>query len=361
MIELIEGDVLEVLSGEESSKYTCVFTDTPYGLGFKGKEWDRDVPSALVWEQVKRVSKPGAVMLAYGGSRTFHRLMVNMEDAGLEIYDTLLWLHSSGFPKAYDISKGIDKAAGAEREVIGVREDFAKRAPKNKFNQFDALNASRTGYNSREFAKRMGVVTAPATEDARVWSGYSNLLKPSFEPIVFARNPRTSTYVYHAVNDGTSALNIDECRVETEESILVTGDESAIIKGLWPANILHDGSAEVIDTFGVNNNDGKSNARFFYCAKASRSERNAGLNRHNGHPTIKPLRLNKHLAMLMRPPVEYLDRSILLVPFCGTGSEIIGAMMAGWKNIVGIDNDPESLGIARDRIDYWASKDTGGS
>ena len=181
-LQLHHGDCLEVMRAMPSNSVDSIVTDPPYGLSFMGKRWDYDVPSVDVWAECLRVLKPGGHLLAFAGTRTQHRMAVRIEDAGFEIRDMIAWVYGSGFPKSLDVSKALDKAAGAEREVVGVREDFARRA--GLAERPNTANAG--GYANPQNA---GQITAPATEAARQWKGWGTALKPALEPITMARKP----------------------------------------------------------------------------------------------------------------------------------------------------------------------------
>lgn len=227
----------------------AIVTDPPYGLSFMGKKWDYDVPSVEIWAECLRVLKPGGHLLAFAGTRTQHRMAVRIEDAGFEIRDMIAWVYGSGFPKSLDVSKAIDKAAGAERDVIGVREDFAKRMSLSK----RPGTANVGGYVNPQAA---GEITAPATDDARQWQGWGTALKPALEPITVARKPLVGTVAANVLAHGTGALNIDGCRVEGTPAptrfdpakhghegwrMNATGAECAANAsplGRWPANLI---------------------------------------------------------------------------------------------------------------------------
>jgi len=339
-----------------------------------------------IWREVWRVCKPGAVLMAFGGTRTFHRLMVAIEDVGWEIADTLMWIHAQGFPKSHSIGKAIDREAGAEREVVGV----VKKKP-------SASSDCNEGW-VRPWAegKTTMDITAPATPDAAIWQGWGTSLKPAFEPVILARKPRAGTYAANALAHGAGALWVDGGKVGTElvqsgNGALghhgIYGDmarnpnSAGVSMGRWPSNLLLDETAaEMLGQV----------SRFFYTAKAARGERDAGLegfwfegdnlsggggtanekadayqsrktSRHNPHPTVKPLDLCRYLATLLRPPEPYLDEARLLAPYAGSGSEMIGAMLAGWRNVTGIELEQEYLDIARARIAWWqrAYEETG--
>lgn len=200
---LHHGDSLEVLKTLPDNSVDSIVTDPPYGLSFMGKRWDYDVPSVEIWAECLRVLKPGGHLLAFAGTRTQHRMAVRIEDAGFEIRDMIAWVYGSGFPKSLDVSKQIDKAAGAERDVIGA-SPWASRG---------GAGLSRSIVNDDNWQSRGDSVTAPATEAARQWQGWGTALKPALEPITVARKPLIGTVASNVLEWGTGALNIDGCRV----------------------------------------------------------------------------------------------------------------------------------------------------
>ncbi len=233
----------------------CV-TDPPYGLEFMGKGWDHGVPVIEFWQAISGALLPGAMCLAFGGTRTFHRLAVAIEDAGFEIRDTVMWVYGSGFPKSLDISKAIDKAAGAEREVVGFK-------PSDRPNRVGRQGGSMAGVETR------AVETAPATDAAKLWQGYGTALKPAWEPIIVAMKPLDGTFSDNAIEHGVAGINVDGGRVGTEDG-LKGGQYSGKIRddgncygahknlspedykqpqGRFPANLIHDGSEEVLGLF----------------------------------------------------------------------------------------------------------------
>jgi site-specific DNA-methyltransferase (adenine-specific) len=326
--ELHQGDCLDVLKTLADCSVDAIVTDPPYGLSFMGKRWDYDVPAEAVWVECLRVLKPGGHLLAFAGTRTQHRMAVRIEDAGFEIRDMIAWVYGSGFPKSLDVSKAIDKAAGAEREKIPVGDPVKRMIP--------GADQDKTGSwikdNGREY--QPGIET-PATEAAKQWEGWGTAIKPSLEPITLARKPLAGTVAANVLEHGTGGLNIDGCRVESNgdklgggristtaegwdrpwkhdseaiEACKARGNE-AVAKaeqlGRWPANFIHDGSEEVLalfpettsgsltgqprtenkiygsaaNTLGTprfHEGDSGSAARFFYCAKASRDDRDEG-------------------------------------------------------------------------------------
>lgn len=358
-IKLLVGDVVDRLKEMPGDNYDAMLTDPPYGLEFMNKGWDKVVPGVEVWSEVLRVLKPGAFALVFGGTRTFHRLAVALEDAGFELRDTLMWVYGSGFPKSLDVSKAIDKAAGAEREVIGPRV-YADGTTGHYAPMHEGYERPFTERMVAEGAPKLD--TRPATPEAERWQGYGTSLKPAYEPILLVRKPTKLTYAQTALEHGCGALNIDGARIPTTDTLSIGSNNrsNAAVNfgmkdnkaaqgqhsgGRWPANLIHDGSDEVTELFP---NDA---ARFFYCAKASKSERSAGVER-NAHPTVKPLALTEYLAKLLLPP----EGGNLLVPFSGSGSEAIGAMRAGWTGITLIEREQEYMQIARDRLMHEIDK-----
>lgn len=312
------GDCLEVLKNFENSSIDSVVTDPPYGLSFMGKKWDYDVPSAEIWAECLRVLKPGGHLLVFAGTRTQHRMCVNIEDAGFEIRDMIAWVYGSGFPKSQNVGKAIDKAAGAEREVIGRHVQSVQQRKKG-----NSLKGSKDAGLAWQFD-----ITAPATEAAQQWDGWGTALKPALEPITVARKPFKGTVANNVLEHGTGAMNIDGCRVA---GAFVAAD------GRWPANLIHDGSDEVVELFPESNG---SAARFFYCAKANKKDREDG----NTHPTVKPTDLMAYLCRLVTPP-----SGIVLDPFMGSGSTGKAAVREGFS-FIGIEREAEYFQIAQQRV-----------
>lgn len=353
---ILLGDCRDVMPTLDAASIDSIVTDPPYGLSFMGKGWDHGVPGVDFWTHALRVAKPGAHLLAFGGTRTYHRLACAIEDAGWEIRDCVMWMYGSGFPKSHDVSKAIDKAAGAERtKVIGTKLGRPGMA-KDGSNQ-------RSGFDAAFGGNAYGVlsthITAPATEAARRWNGWGTALKPAYEPIIVARKPLDGTVAENVIAHGTGAMNVGGCRVEGNR---------------WPANLIHDGSDEVLELFPTTASN--SAARFFYCAKASKSDRDEGCDelpskqigtyaqdewsrqhmgntpdarreaRHNTHPTVKPTALMRYLCRLVTPP-----GGLVLDPFAGSGSTGKAAILEGFR-FVGIEQDETYAAIARARIEH---------
>jgi len=392
VIQLHCGNSLDVLATLGSNSVDSIITDPPYGLSFMGRKWDYDVPSKEIWGQCLRVLKPGGHLLAFAGTRTQHRMCVNIEDAGFEIRDMIAWVYGSGFPKSQNVGKAIDKAAGAEREVIG-----------SKLGQpgYSLANNGRTNavYGDLHNPSAECAITAPATPEAQQWDGWGTALKPALEPITVARKPFTGTVAGNVLEHGTGAINIDGCRVTCDPADF--GDPSrfqgarkgndswdrqdkgmfdagrsggwanGVPSGRWPANLIHDGSDEVTELFPESKgrqgavtgkepssktkevlgkfsgrtpfdvrNDSGSAARFFYCAKANKKDREDG----NTHPTVKPTDLMSYLCRLVTPP-----NGIVLDPFMGSGSTGKAAVREGFS-FIGIDKEEEYVAIASKRL-----------
>ena len=369
---LYHGDCLEVLKTLPPNSVDSVVTDPPYGLSFMGKNWDYDVPAIEVWQECLRVLKPGGHLLAFAGTRTQHGMAVRIEDAGFEIRDMIAWVYGSGFPKSLDVSKAIDKAAGAERESVCVSENIRPNS--------DRGNGLAHGEYGREWD-----ITAPATDAAKQWQGWGTALKPALEPITVARKPLVGTVADNVLKHGTGALNVDGCRVPTDDDLnggaysaerkpsssewvknggtihSSTGKEFIQPLGRWPANLIHDGSEEVTELL----NDA---ARFFYCPKSSKKDRDQGLEgferrnnmRVNGpreseeakhatklaniHPTVKPTELMRYLCRLVTCP-----GGTVLDPFTGSGSTGKAAVLEGFR-FIGIEREAEYVAIADARI-----------
>lgn len=453
--QILHGDCLPIMCDMPENSVDAIVTDPPYGLEFMGKGWDKlsgapgynergrmtpvssglcknkgfnQIPNSYQagkpmqdWHyrwaiEALRVAKPGAHMLAFGGTRTHHRLMVAIEDAGWEIRDTMGYLYGSGFPKSLDVSKAIDKAAGVEREVV-------KTTPSGGYKR-QMINNAEQGFRPVDYYPEGNKFTSneSITDAAKQWDGWGTALKPAWEPIILCRKPLSEKTVAENVQKwGTGALNVDACRIGTGGGTTRscqsdfqskgikgqvhatrgyrTGHEVVVInKGRFPANLIHDGSDEVLALFpktssgkmmptkienGAHGNvygkhveyttmetygDSGSAARFFYTAKADTTERNKYLKgrpmqkvndgrdtlidnpfqrgetlRKNIHPTVKPIDLLQYLARLITPP-----KGTILDPFAGSGSTGIAAFNEEFNYIL-IEIEKEYVEIAKIR------------
>lgn len=368
-IRLICGDVRRVLRAKDPEQYAACLCDPPYGLKFANHRWDYDVPSVETWREILRTLKPGAPLLAFGGSRTYHRLTVAIEDAGFEIRDCLIWLYSTGMPKGQELGAQLDKRAGAERKVSGyyIHPDGGRRNEVPR----DSDRTYGLGHPGRKLQ-----VTAPETPEARKWDGYSTVLKPSWEPVILARKPFSGTVVDNALKHGTGPLNIDRCRIPLERAEKLGGGAVSADRQGWERPWKRDAAkrgaakkriagnvarAEQLGRYPTNvlidpvaaamlENQSSGASRFFYVPKVSRRERGSG----NDHPTCKPVRLIYYLATLILPP----EPGRLLIPFSGSGSEMIGARFSGWKRMTGIEIEARYVAIAQKRLETFARFET---
>lgn len=334
------GNCLDVLKQYPDDHFEAVVCDPPYGLSFMGSGWDHGVPTAEYWGECLRVAKPGAHLVAFGGSRTYHRLTCAIEDAGWQIRDSLMWLYGSGFPKSHNVATAITKASGD-------------------------------------------------TKQAEIWAGWGTALKPAYEPIVLARKPLVGTVAQNVLAYGAGALNLSACRNGDAPRVnQPSGNKAGGVSlnmsrygmpedgqptqaiGRWPTNVLIDD--QIAEQLG-------DKATFFYQAKASRSEREEGLSHldaqdravygqfvgtedhspkvnpraKNHHPTVKPVAVMAWLVRLVSAP-----NALILDPFCGSGSTGIAAIRER-RRFVGIDLSADYTAIAHARIVHEVSKQVG--
>lgn len=408
MTRLLFGDCREVLARMGTASVDAVVTDPPYELGFMGKKWDNTgiAYDAGLWAEIMRVLKPGGHVVAFGATRTYHRMACAIEDAGLEIRDSLHWMYGSGFPKSRDLAKDLDKQEGIWRGRAGgiVSE-----------------NPAMSGGNYERTPKGK-----PVTEAAAAWDGWQTALKPAHEPFVLARKPLIGTLVENVVTYGAGVININACRVPAFDgyekawdrpvstnigakggAFISTGEQHTVdisgnkpSGGRWPTNVVlshsigcmpnacldgcpvqgidRQSGEEVSKFFPVLNWDPEYDGAFFYQKKVSRSEREAGCESleaktptgaeigvglkspragagrtqdtlHNNHPTVKPWRLMEWCIRLVTPP-----GGIVLDPFMGSGSTGIAAVHAR-AQFIGIEREPEYIQIAAARIAHARS------
>lgn len=419
---IINGDCIEEMRKMPENSVDSIVTDPPYELGFMGKSWDSTgiAFNVEVWKEALRVLKPGGHLLAFSGSRTYHRMAVAIEDAGFEIRDQIMWLYGSGFPKSHNVANAIDKHFGASNRGHAISSGSQIHPTTGEKRANGELLPK---YESR-------------TKHSQGWQGWGTALKPAHEPIVLARKPLIGTVASNVLAWGVGGLNIDGSRVastdnfdglvgrpiqklatrlngETDEEYKARvlespAQQAALAKlkelGRWPANVIHDGSDEVVSGFpdtapskaGIRRNksgmgihdsekgtfgkgdvfggfdDSGSAARFFYCAKASKRDRNEGLEgfeekfaptmndgigikehnsetatkKQNHHPTVKPTDLMRYLVKLITPP-----QGIVLDPFMGSGST--GKACAYERfSFIGIEQSPEYCEISKARIAF---------
>jgi site-specific DNA-methyltransferase (adenine-specific) len=397
-VKLMLGDNIASLKKLPDNSIDSIVSDPPYGLSFMNKKWDYEVPSVEFWREVYRVLKPGGHILSFGGTRTYHRMVVNIEDAGFEIRDQVMWLYGSGFPKSHNIGKAVDKLEGNEREVI-MRNPYADGSiRKATGNVGKDDNVEFLGSYELENGLRK------ETKGNSQYEGFGTALKPANEPICLARKPLSEKSIAENVLKwNTGGINIDGCRIGTQggtkrdgQSDKVSGTNPELSptkslnrtghgiieleEGRFPANLLLDEvAAELLDEQSGNikstgsvrkkeneydgtsykgkNELGRSSnpyagqsggaSRFFYVAKVSKSERNAGIEDKNNHPTVKPINLMTYLCRLITPP-----GGIVLDPFMGSGSTGIAARLEGFK-FCGMEMDKDYFDIASARIENY--------
>jgi site-specific DNA-methyltransferase (adenine-specific) len=331
---ILKGNCLDTLKTLPDCSIDSIVTDPPYELGFMGKSWDASsiAYNVEMWAECLRVLKPGGHLLAFSGSRTYHRMTVAIEDAGFEIRDQIAWISNKTFPKSLNVSKAIDKAAGlleheASAFTVAGRTDKNLPSPVTK------------GYEPPK----------PQSPEAQRWQGWGTGLKPSMEPVVLARKPLEGTVAQNVTTYGTGALNIDGSKVgrEIRHNPSNSNDGTTAVtwtqgretqgretQGRWPANVLHDGLEEEW-------------AKYFYCAKTTSAERNAGLDKSNPHPTVKPIALMRYLVKLVTPP-----GGTVLDPFLGSGSTAVAAILEGFE-WVGCEMTEDYWPIIEARV-QWA-------
>ena len=416
---IYNGDCLEVMDTMNKCSVDSVVTDPPYHLtsivkrfgkedsapaqfgtdgafaraskGFMGKEWDGgDIAfQANTWRKCYELLKPGGHLIAFSGSRTYHRMACAIEDAGFEIRDQCIWLYGSGFPKSHNIGKQIDKIQGNEREVVGT---IQRGSVKDAIEKGVGYTADPANKNNKAI---FGYGTETVTKGNSEWEGWGTALKPAHEPMVLARKPLSEKSVAdNVMKHGTGAINIDGCRVEGQSEL----SDIDTTGGRWPSNIMHDGSEQVQEIFPTTTStevsrqrthkgiwsDNKDDdgdympaygdhgnaSRYFYCAKTSKDERNFGLHGRksgqyssdgrakeienayqrnksvsaNTHPTVKPVELMRYLVRLVTP-----KGGLVLDPFMGSGSTGMASREEDFQ-FVGIERELEYYEIAKARI-----------
>ena len=389
-------DCLDGMKLLDDNSVDSIVTDPPYELGFMGKKWDSTgiAYNVELWKECLRVLKPGGHLLAFGGTRTYHRMACAIEDAGFEIKDCIQWIYGSGFPKSHDISKAIDKKLGAKREVIGKLARNDRVLPSGQGGYHGNIHDT---YRNKGRQKVQLEITAPATPEAKQWEGWGTALKPANEPIVLARKPLSEkTVAENVLKWGTGGLNIDGCRIPIDPTVddprlggkgswktdkaaknvyeggYVGKNIQSSALGRFPANVILDeeagrmldeqsgvtrsgkvksdkgaysgvsatGFLRGITTTQNQHGDSGGASRFFYCAKASKKERGEG----NNHPTVKPVKLMEYLITLVTPP-----NGVVLDPFFGSGTTGIAAVNLGF-HYIGFEIDKTYCDIATKRI-----------
>jgi 16S rRNA G966 N2-methylase RsmD len=393
------GSNLDILPTLPDNSVDSIVTDPPYELGFMGKKWDSSgiAYSVELWQECLRVLKPGGHLLAFSGSRTYHRMTVAIEDAGFEVRDMIAWVSNKTFPKSHNISKAIDKAAGAERVVVGTQKlsGNAAQTTQEKGGTF-ASNTNSIGVKPIEVE-----LTASATDEAKKWDGWGTALKPTVEPIVMARKPFDGTIADNVLQWGVGGLNINASRIPLDDGVNLdavqrqgatnpiqfggakAGDVISMYKadGRWPANVAFDedcaglldeqsgvskspktyvrnadgfgqtsfGAGQTAGTESLNYGDSGGASRFFYVARASKQDRNEGVE-SNTHPTVKPTALMEYLIRLVTPA-----GGVVLDPFTGSGSTGKAALLNGYR-FIGCELTEEYFPIIEGRLKHAAEQ-----
>ena len=404
----ILGDSAEKLKLLVDNSVDAIVTDPPYGLNFMGKGWDKVLPAKEIWNECFRVLKPGGYMLVFGGSRTFHRIYVNVEDAGFEIRDTIIWIYGSGYPKSLNVAKSMDKmlrTGNASWNGTGDKTGTPLGYSKLQYEQ---------GYRPADYGVKEApepVVAIEMSDEAAEHNGWGSALKPSFEPICMARKPLSEKNIVSNIQKwSVGGINIDASRIggidtrqktggapegsgrgtkagaiagsplgrfpantilecmceDTETSVLeatkgdkeyiTNKDQSVVPLAAHGATVSYKGGVTThtnpdCPCAMLDEQSGQAASRFFYCAKSSRSEKEEGLSdgkkdtkRLNVHPTVKPIKLMSYLCKLVCP-----EGGIILDPFMGSGSTGVAAVKEGF-DFIGIELEEESCKIAEQRI-----------
>lgn len=387
---LYEGTMQEVLSSMPNNSVDAIITDPPYEISFMGKGWDATgvAYTKETWKHCLRVLKPGGYLLSFGATRTFHRIAVAIEDAGFEIRDTIMWLYGSGFPKSMNIGLAIDKKNGVESKVVARVKGSGTTGINDRGNQqFVAKNQYEDG-------------TYDLKQAQNEWQGWGTALKPAYEPIIVARKPFKGSLVDNVIENGVGGLNIDECRVGTIDILKEQNNgKNSLFGGIreynfnggkyipsehgrFPANVILTYDETDFDEVcgGMPNDDFGSASRYFYCAKASKKDRDEGLDnfetfnggsynfrqdgsldglipsKKNIHPTVKPVELMQYLVRLVTP-----KNGVVLDCFMGSGSTGKAVMFENRErnanyHFIGVEMTSEYLPICHSRIDYALNK-----
>ena len=358
-------DCMELLRSLPDNSVDSICTDPPYGISFMGKGWDVAVPGDKWAAECLRVLKPGGHLIAFAATRTVHRLMVSLEDAGFELRDLIGWLQWQGFPKSHDASKAIDALHGAEREVLG-------HGPVKK-----TVSHCMSNSGQNKIGARKTFYGAPVSEDVKRWHGWGTALKPAHEPAVLARKPLEGTVAENLLKHGVGALNIDGCRIAYEDPAWPGPNGPT---GLQPyTRTVQQRESQAANHKHVNYTDhdlGRWPANIYHCPKPSRSEREAGCDEleprnpgfgsqslkgishtiqgprlGNNHPTVKPQTLMRWLSRLITPP-----GGTLLEPFAGSGTTMVAAEREGFVCIAA-EMEPAYCDIIRARLTHVVDGD----
>jgi DNA modification methylase len=397
--KIMTGDNRDTLKTLADNSIDAIVTDPPYGIDFLGKAWDANTGALETYQECLRVLKPGGHILAFSAARTYHHLAVTLEQAGFEIRDQIMWIYSSGFPKAQDIGKAIQKRKGVE-----LTKPLVSNGPANGMARMTHNQSEPEKYAATKLATDIVLTDA----EAQQWGGWKTALKPAHEPIALARKPFKGSTLDNVLAHGTGALNIDATRIDWDEKAITNIRRQNVLGGE-----IVGGGIEKYATVGEDAEDKHTTQRvllneqgrfpsnvlgeilqddyqkYFYCPKVSRKERHIGFetkdiptskggilgtdgewspehwhgekgqkqsgNAGNNHPTVKPIELMKYLINLITPP-----GGVVLDPFNGSGSTGMAAVELGFEYI-GCELDPAYVAIAEQRIRAWNTPESSGT
>ena len=390
--KVIQGNNIDILKTYPDNHFDSIVTDPPYGIEFLGKDWDSNTGAVETWAECFRVLKPGGYILAFSAARTYHNLATNIESVGFDIRDQLMWLYASGFPKAQDMGKAIQKKQGVEKSIPQSGTNaFGKKDGKFTVggDQFGGMTATY------EHDKKDEVI--PTSPEAKQWAGWKTALKPAHEPIVMARKPFKGSCADNVLKHGVGAMNIDATRVpfgkDDDPNATFAGGGTKWRDAIDQSDTLTRANLEDRKAFSSDLGRYPSNVlgevtdyqKFFYCPKVSRAERHIGFDTDNipsignnngnpmaqlpgdknselkkveaqskalgnNHPTVKPVALMKYLVKLVTP-----KGGKVLDPFTGSGSTGMAAVDLGY-DFTGCELDPHYVEIANARITAWKNK-----
>jgi DNA modification methylase len=406
--EIITGDSAEKLKNIPSDSIDAVITDPPYGIEFLGKAWDSNTGAVAIWAECLRILKPGGHLLAFSAARTYHHLATNIESVGFEIRDQLMWIYSSGFPKAQDMGKAIDRRLTKQKTDIKAEYNGGKHGPKNVDLGMQGVRCpvchrdSNARYDC-DLGQACGMVYKAQTPEAQKWTGWKTALKPGHEPIVMARKRFRGSTIDNIQQHGVGALNIDATRIMYEDqadlntyinniagplerSTAQAGEGIGMHEGktgfkVQKGKVKRPQAGKRTASFSFGNKEPQSGGdgspefeanpmgrypsnvmgdipdyqKYFYCPKVTRRERHCGFDNKtvgNNHPTVKPVALMRYLIELVTPP-----RSHIIDPFAGSGTTGMAATELGHR-FTGIEQDPAYVEIANKRIQGWLNKHT---